>query len=138
MNSKTEQIDLIDAAPPIGISFSLPTQTDGRETRQNPIMLKNLLAAGRTQLESREVKGPDAAQVSHANRFKITLASVAGYPASPDALDAKSDIKENVQLHRHGRPNTGAHGMRDCASNWRCAMARLPSLSPKSVWPQAA
>jgi hypothetical protein len=43
MFSRTEMTALIEAAPEVAVSLYLPTQTHGRETRQNPIMLKNLL-----------------------------------------------------------------------------------------------
>ncbi len=59
MISRTDLTELIDATPAFGISFYLPTQTHGRETLQNPIMLKNLLAQARTQLGARGA-GPDA------------------------------------------------------------------------------
>ena len=44
MFSRTDLIALIEATPKAAVSLYLPTQTHGRETRQNPIMLKNLLA----------------------------------------------------------------------------------------------
>ncbi|MFN3642890.1 MAG: hypothetical protein ACK4TB_08205 [Gemmobacter sp.] len=43
MFSRTDLTKLIEAAPAIGVSLFLPTQKHGRETLQNPIMLKNLL-----------------------------------------------------------------------------------------------
>jgi hypothetical protein len=43
MFSKADLTTLIEAAPRMAVSLYLPTQTHGRETRQNPIMLKNLL-----------------------------------------------------------------------------------------------
>ena len=43
MFSRTDLTTLIEAAPDVAISLYLPTQTHGRETKQNPIMLKNLL-----------------------------------------------------------------------------------------------
>lgn len=43
MFSRTDLTTLIEAAPSVAISLYLPTQTHGRETKQNPIMLKNLL-----------------------------------------------------------------------------------------------
>lgn len=53
-------IDLIENAPKIGVSLYLPTQTQGRETRQNPIMLKNQLGSAREQLVSLGVSEPEA------------------------------------------------------------------------------
>ena len=53
MFSKTDLTTLIEAAPAIGVSLYLPTRTQGRETRQNPIMLKNLLGQARIQLAAR-------------------------------------------------------------------------------------
>ena len=44
MFSRTDLITLIEATPKVAVSLYLPTQTHGRETKQNPIMLKNLLA----------------------------------------------------------------------------------------------
>ena len=58
MISETDLTELIDATPAVAISFYLPTKTHGRETLQNPIMLKNLLAQARTQLDARDA-GPD-------------------------------------------------------------------------------
>ena len=43
MFSRTDLTTLIEAAPNVAVSLYLPTHTQGRETRQNPIMLKNLL-----------------------------------------------------------------------------------------------
>ena len=60
MISRTDLTDLMDAAPVVGVSLYLPTQTHGRETRQNPIMLKNLLAQARAQLAARGLDGADA------------------------------------------------------------------------------
>ncbi len=50
MFSKADLIALIDAASAPGVSLYLPTHTFGRETRQNPIILKNLLAQAREKL----------------------------------------------------------------------------------------
>ncbi len=55
MFSRTDLTNLIEAAPAIGVSLYLPTQTQGRETRQNPIMLKNLLGQARDQLAALDV-----------------------------------------------------------------------------------
>jgi len=60
MFSKTDLTNLIEAGPAVGISFYLPTQTQGRETRQNAIMLKNLLRQAREQLAALDVSKPEA------------------------------------------------------------------------------
>jgi len=59
MFSKPDLTYLIEAAPAVGISFYLPTQTLGRETRQNPITLKNLLGQARDQLAALDVSEPE-------------------------------------------------------------------------------
>jgi hypothetical protein len=51
MLSKADLIALSTATPMPGISLFLPTQILGRETLQNPIILKNLLAQTREKLE---------------------------------------------------------------------------------------
>lgn len=43
MFSRTDLTALIEAAPTVAVSLYFPTQVHGRETQQNPIMLKNLL-----------------------------------------------------------------------------------------------
>jgi len=58
MFSRTDLTALIDATPATGVSMFLPTHTFGRETRQNPIILKNLLAQAREKLAARGL--PDA------------------------------------------------------------------------------
>jgi len=59
MFSRTDLTDLIEAAPATGVSLYLPTQTHGRETRQNPIMLKNLLADARRRLAAQDLPDPE-------------------------------------------------------------------------------
>jgi hypothetical protein len=48
--SRTELIDLIEARPSVAVSVFLPTHKLGRETRQNPTALKNLLAVAKERL----------------------------------------------------------------------------------------
>lgn len=60
MLSKTDLITLIEDAPAMAVSFYMPTLTQGRETRQNPIMLKNLLAEARAQLAAQDISDPEA------------------------------------------------------------------------------
>ncbi|MFN4128680.1 MAG: hypothetical protein ACK4GC_02515 [Paracoccaceae bacterium] len=55
MFSKIDLTTLIEAAPDVAVSLYLPTQTLGRETRQNPIMLKNLLAQAADALAERDM-----------------------------------------------------------------------------------
>lgn len=52
MFSRTDLTTLIEASPAPGVSLYLPTHTLGRETRQNAIILKNLLAQTREKLEA--------------------------------------------------------------------------------------
>jgi hypothetical protein len=52
MLSKANLLALSKATPMPGISLFLPTQILGRETLQNPIILKNLLAQTRAKLEA--------------------------------------------------------------------------------------
>jgi hypothetical protein len=52
MLTKADLTNLIDATLAPGVSLFLPTHTLGRETRQNPIILKNLLALAREKLEA--------------------------------------------------------------------------------------
>jgi len=52
MFSKADLTTLIDAAPAPGVSLFLPTHILGRETRQNPIILKNLLAQSGEKLKA--------------------------------------------------------------------------------------
>ena len=59
MFSRTDLTKLIEAEPAIGVSFYLPTRTHGRETRQNPIMLKNLLSEAREKLATFGVSQAD-------------------------------------------------------------------------------
>lgn len=60
MFTQTDLTDLIDSAPSVAVSIYLPTQTHGRETRQNPIMLKNLLVQARSRLEQSGLPGSDS------------------------------------------------------------------------------
>ena len=60
MFSRTDLTNLIEASPAVGVSLYLPTHTQGRETRQNPIMLKNLLGQARGQLAGRGLSEPEA------------------------------------------------------------------------------
>lgn len=59
MFSRTDLTDLINASPAFGISLYLPTYTQGRETRQNPIMLKNLLGQARDHLTRLDLSQPE-------------------------------------------------------------------------------
>jgi len=51
---------LIDAAPAPGVSIFLPTHVMGRETRQDPIRLKNLLGEAMARLKELGVSGGDS------------------------------------------------------------------------------
>lgn len=55
MFSRPDLTTLIEATPEVAVSLYLPTQTHGRETRQNPIMLKNLLRLAAEALAARNV-----------------------------------------------------------------------------------
>ncbi len=55
MFSRTDLTNLIDAAPNVAVSLYIPTQKSGRETRQNPIMLKNLLGQAADALAERSM-----------------------------------------------------------------------------------
>jgi len=59
MMTRTELHDLITATPDTAVSLYLPTHTTGREVRQDPIRLKNLLTQARVQLADRGVADPD-------------------------------------------------------------------------------
>lgn len=50
MFSKLDLMELIDAAPDVGVSLFLSPHKVGRETRQNPTGLKNLLSEARDRL----------------------------------------------------------------------------------------
>ncbi|UIJ32730.1 hypothetical protein LV780_16480 [Cereibacter azotoformans] len=52
MISNDDLLDLVNASPDLAVSLYLPTQRLGRETRQNPIMLKNLRTQAREQLDA--------------------------------------------------------------------------------------
>jgi hypothetical protein len=60
MFSRSDLTDLVEAAPSIAVSLYLPMQILGRETRQNPIMLKNLLRQARDQLARLDVSEAEA------------------------------------------------------------------------------
>ena len=60
MFSRTDLTDLVEAAPTVAVSLYLPMQILGRETRQNPIMLKNLLRQARDQLARLDVSEAEA------------------------------------------------------------------------------
>ncbi|MCC5975314.1 MAG: hypothetical protein JJT81_14860, partial [Rubellimicrobium sp.] len=55
MFSRTDLVDLVEAEPAVAVSLYLPMQVLGRETRQNPIVLKNLLGKARAQLAGLEI-----------------------------------------------------------------------------------
>jgi hypothetical protein len=59
--TRTDLTTLIDAAPGVGVSIFLPMQKVGRETRQNPIALKNMLSEAE---ESLSQQGVEAAQIT--------------------------------------------------------------------------
>ncbi|MFN3823737.1 MAG: hypothetical protein ACK4RN_07145 [Pseudorhodobacter sp.] len=59
MFSRTDLTTLIEGVPALAVSVYLPTQTQGRETRQNPIMLKNLLVEARAHLAAQEISGQE-------------------------------------------------------------------------------
>ena len=61
MFSRTDLTTLIEAAPDVAISLYLPTQTHGRETKQNPIMLKNLLGQASDALTARNMSDREIA-----------------------------------------------------------------------------
>ena len=63
MFSRTDLPTLIETAPDVGVSLYLPTRTHGRETRQNPIMLKNLLGQARDGLAKLNIADREAAMV---------------------------------------------------------------------------
>jgi len=60
MFSRSDLTDLVEAAPTIAVSLYLPMQILGRETRQNPIILKNLLRQARDQLALLDLHGAEA------------------------------------------------------------------------------
>lgn len=60
MFSRADLIELVEAAPSIAVSLYLPMQILGRETRQNPIILKNLLREARDQLARLDVSEAEA------------------------------------------------------------------------------
>ena len=60
MFSRSDLTELVEAAPTIAVSLYLPMQILGRETRQNPIMLKNLLRQARDQLARLDVSEAEA------------------------------------------------------------------------------
>jgi hypothetical protein len=60
MFSRSDLTELVEAAPTIAVSLYLPMQILGRETRQNPIMLKNLLRQARDQLARLDVSEVEA------------------------------------------------------------------------------
>jgi hypothetical protein len=60
MFSRSDLTELVDAAPNIAVSLYLPMQILGRETRQNPIILKNLLSQARDQLARLDVSETEA------------------------------------------------------------------------------
>jgi hypothetical protein len=53
-------IALVDAAPAPGVSIFLPTHVLGRETRQDPIRLKNLLGEAEEKLTARGLSSAEA------------------------------------------------------------------------------
>jgi len=55
MLSRTDLTTLIEATPKIAVSLYMPMETVGRETRQNPIRLKNLLKEARDELSVQDV-----------------------------------------------------------------------------------
>lgn len=60
MFSRSDITDLVEAAPSIAVSLYLPMQILGPETRQNPIILKNLLRQARDQLARLDVSETEA------------------------------------------------------------------------------
>ena len=60
MFSRSDLTDLVEAAPTVAVSLFLPMQILGRETRQNPIILKNLLRQARDQLARLDVSEAEA------------------------------------------------------------------------------
>lgn len=58
MISRTDLNTLINAAPEPGLSLFLPTWKHGRETRQNPIALKNALSDAQAQLAAQGILQP--------------------------------------------------------------------------------
>lgn len=55
MFSRSEITALMDATPAPGVSLFFPTRKFGRETRQNPIALKNLLSDVQAQLAAQDM-----------------------------------------------------------------------------------
>ena len=63
MFTHADLISLIDAAPPIGVSLFLPTHRFGRETRQDPVRLRQLLASARERLGEAGVPAAESERV---------------------------------------------------------------------------
>lgn len=60
MFTRNDLISMIEEAPALAVSLYMPSQTQGRETQQNPIMLKNLLGQARAQLAAQGISRPEA------------------------------------------------------------------------------
>jgi len=60
MFSQDDLTKLINAGSGIGVSLFLPTKMVGRETLQNPIMMKNLLAQARAKLDASGIPRAEA------------------------------------------------------------------------------
>ena len=60
MFSQDDLTKLINAGPGIGVSLFLPTKMVGRETLQNPIMMKNLLAQALAKLDASGIPRSEA------------------------------------------------------------------------------
>jgi hypothetical protein len=60
MFTRSDLTTLMEAAPPLGVSIFLPTHVLGRETRQDPIRLKNLAAEAREKLGTAGVQPAEA------------------------------------------------------------------------------
>jgi hypothetical protein len=68
----TEQVrGLIAASTPPCVSIFMPTHRQGRDTRQDPVQLKNLLKSAEEQLEARGMRPSDARELLEPGRLLL-------------------------------------------------------------------
>lgn len=97
MFSRTDLTNLIDAAPEVAVSLFLSTHKVGRETRQNPTGLKNLLSEAKDRIAQTEL---DAAEFDDVLAPAFTLLEDYDFWQHQEEGLALFLSREGMQVHK--------------------------------------
>jgi hypothetical protein len=99
MFNRSDLATLMDAAPQVGVSIFMPTHVRGREIRQDPIRLKNLVSEARSELQSAGLdRGAADAMLAPA------VALVDEYPFWQHQAEGLALFLDETGMRRHKLP----------------------------------